>query len=381
MNDGINLWVMSKIQLSPEEKSSLEVRHEAARDSRESDRIKAVLLCSEGWSVTRIAHVLRKHETDILRHLNEYQDEQKLQLSSGGSSNNLSGEQPHEPIAVKSYLDYLQPKHLRKLEIFSPLTETVLRQLLDAPENGIEDYAPRKDIIQESEIGECMYIILEGSVEVYLRGELGKTDSIVANLHAGEYFGENVMVSEKPVKRTASVRAYLPTLVFRLDKQRVLEAIKGHTKISGRFPPDGVRDMIMSLPMFNSLNYEELLTIRDWTQVVTYKQNEFVFKASNPAEYMYVVLEGNIELLTLGSDGTIIVDSEYKKGGYFGEIGLMPDGKGKYGIYARASKKSRVIKIPKEYFRLMLSRDSELADKLNTSYQIKKLRIKELQNQ
>jgi CRP-like cAMP-binding protein len=282
---------------------------------------------------------------------------------------------------MKYYSDYLQPKHLRKLEIFSPLTETELQQFLDDPENGIEDYAPKEDIFHSTEIGECMYIILEGRVEVYLRGGIDVREINVANLHAGEYFGENVMISEKPVKRTASVRAYLPTLVFRMDKQCILAAIKGHTKISGRFPPDEVRDMIMSLPMFNSLNYEELLTIRDWTQVVTYKQNEFVFKASNPAEYMYVVLEGNIELLTLGGDGTIIVVSEYKKGDYFGEIGLMPDGKGKYGIYARASKESRVIKIPKEYFRLLLSRDSKLADKLNTIHQIKKLRIKQLQNQ
>lgn len=260
---------------------------------------------------------------------------------------------------MKSYLDYLQPQHLRKLEIFSQLTETELRQLLDAPENGIEDYASMEDIFHESEIGECMYIILEGSVDVYLKSEVDYRDVSVATIHIGEYFGENVVLSEKPVRRTASVRAYTPVKVFRMDKQRVLEAVKGHTKIKGRFPPDEVRDMIMSLPMFNSLKYEELLTIRSWAPVITYKQDEFVFKAFKPAEYMYVILEGNIELLTLGSDGTIIVVSKYKKGDFFGEIELMPDGKGKHGVYARASKKSRIIKIPKEYFRLLISRDSE----------------------
>jgi len=280
---------------------------------------------------------------------------------------------------MKVYFEYLQPQHLRKLEIFSPLTETELQQLLDAPQNGIEDYASKENIINESEIGKCMYIILEGSVEVYIKGGIGKGDVYVTTLHAGEYFGENVVLSAEPVKRTASVRAYLPAKVFRIDKQRALEVVKGHTKISGRFPPDEARDMIMSLPMFNSLNHEELLTIRDWAPVVTYKQNEFIFKAGGSAEYMYVILEGNIELLALGGDGTIVVVSKHKKGEFFGEIDLVPESRGKYSIFARASTESRIIKIPKEYFRILVSRDSKLADNLNTIHNIKKMRIKGLQ--
>lgn len=282
--------------------------------------------------------------------------------------------------AMKEYFKYLQQQHLRKLEIFSSLTEIELEQLLDTPENGIEDYASKGHIFHQSEIGECMYIILEGSVDVYLIGDLdNKREVSIATLYAGEYFGENVMLSEEPITRTASVRAYLPAKVFRIDKQRFLEAVKGNIKISGRFPPDEVRDKIMSLPMFNSLNHKELHTIRDWALVVTYKQNEFIFKAGSPAEYMYVILEGTIELLTLGSSGTIIFVSKHKTGDFFGEIELMPDGKGKYGLYARASTESRVIKIPKEYFRSLISRDSKLADNLNTIHKMKKMRIRELQ--
>ncbi len=281
---------------------------------------------------------------------------------------------------MNPYFKYLQPQHLRKLEIFSQLTETELQQFLDDPENGIEDYAPKEDIFHVSEIGECMYIILEGLVEVYLRGGIAVPEIIVATLHLGEYFGENVVLSEKPVKRTASVRvSYLPTKVYRMDKQRVLEVVKGHTNIWGRFPPDEVRDMIMSLPMFNSLKHEELHTIRDWATVVTYKPGEFIFKQGNPAEFMYVVLEGNIELLALGKDGTIVVVKLHKPGEYFGEMELRPDSKGKYSLYARSCKESRIIKIPKEYFRLLMSRDSKLADNLNAIHKIKKLRIKELQ--
>jgi len=44
---------MKEIRLSPEQKVDLEALHDASRDKRVCDRIKAVLLCSEGWSTKK----------------------------------------------------------------------------------------------------------------------------------------------------------------------------------------------------------------------------------------------------------------------------------------------------------------------------------------
>ena len=76
--------------LTAEAKLELESRHKQARDGRERDRIKAVLLSSEGWSTSMIAQALRIHETSILRHLDEYKRDNKLQISSGGSESHLN---------------------------------------------------------------------------------------------------------------------------------------------------------------------------------------------------------------------------------------------------------------------------------------------------
>jgi len=45
-----------KIELSVQEKQTLEKRHRTERDGRVRDRIKAVLLKSEGWINEAIAH-------------------------------------------------------------------------------------------------------------------------------------------------------------------------------------------------------------------------------------------------------------------------------------------------------------------------------------
>jgi transposase len=90
--DEIRLLFMKRIDLTPKEKASLEVQHSESTDVRESDRIKAVLLRSEGWTVPMIAQALRRHETTITRHLNDYR-EGKLTPCNGGSQSDLSDAQ------------------------------------------------------------------------------------------------------------------------------------------------------------------------------------------------------------------------------------------------------------------------------------------------
>ncbi len=61
-----------KITLTPQQKLQLEEMHDSTRDGRVRDRIKAVLLVSEGWSQTMIAQALRIHESTVARHLSDY---------------------------------------------------------------------------------------------------------------------------------------------------------------------------------------------------------------------------------------------------------------------------------------------------------------------
>lgn len=83
---------MKRIHLSSKEKIELERRHAQCSNLKEGDRIKAVLLRSEGWTVPMIAQALRKHESTIIRHLDDYRSG-KLSLESGGSESHLSTEQ------------------------------------------------------------------------------------------------------------------------------------------------------------------------------------------------------------------------------------------------------------------------------------------------
>lgn len=82
-----------KIQLSPEEKQELEVRHNQEKNHRKADRIKSVLLRDEGWSLNKIAQALRLHNDTVSRYILNYLEGENFDFDYKGSSEQLSKEQ------------------------------------------------------------------------------------------------------------------------------------------------------------------------------------------------------------------------------------------------------------------------------------------------
>ena len=103
---------MGTFHLTAEQKARLELQHSNARDSRESDRIKAILLREEGWSLSRIAQALRIHKSTISRHINDYIQNEKLLPENGGSESLLDKEQTQQLIAHLSDHTYSQQKEI-----------------------------------------------------------------------------------------------------------------------------------------------------------------------------------------------------------------------------------------------------------------------------
>lgn len=79
-----------EFKLTDQKKAELERRHRTERDSRVSDRIKAVLLKSEGWANQAISQALRIHVETVGDHLREWAKEKKLKPENGGSNSKLT---------------------------------------------------------------------------------------------------------------------------------------------------------------------------------------------------------------------------------------------------------------------------------------------------
>ena len=290
---------------------------------------------------------------------------------------------------------------LKNVPIFRSLSDDLLKGIISAPENGIEEYEPKSMIIREAEIGDCMYVILTGAVEVLIRAEASSRDISIATLRPGDFFGERSLMPGSTGRRNATVKAMFQTKVFRIDKKYVFLSVKRDdfhleddedvtainfankkaaepekpkpaappaAKPQPKFPPDEVRDMVMKLRIFKSLNRSELESIHNWTEVTNAGPGEFILKESQPGDAMFIILNGTVDIFTLDNDGKIVVLAKLNPGDYFGEQALMPDSRGKRNAFARSDKEARLIKIPKEYFRLVLNRDNDLFKELKQKH-------------
>lgn len=81
---------MKLCPLSEKKKQELELLHRYEGDRRVCDRIKAVLLKSEGWTNRTIAQALRIHEETVRQHLTDWITDEKLKPENGGSSSKLT---------------------------------------------------------------------------------------------------------------------------------------------------------------------------------------------------------------------------------------------------------------------------------------------------
>ena len=267
----------------------------------------------------------------------------------------------------------IDPAILRDIPIFQALSDAELIQILRSEDNRIEEYEPKKNIVREAEVGTCMYVILEGAVEVYIRGGGGAVgrDITLATLRKGDFFGDTSLDSDSTGRRNASVRAMYPTKVFKIDKKHVLLALHGEVEESEDVtvpimrPEDKeVRGLIEGMRLFQSLTEKELSTVGTWTKVIKVGPGDFVIKESEIGDCLYVVLEGTVEIFTFDDDGKMVMLATLMRGNHFGEQALMPGSSGERNAYARTKDAARLIQIPKAYFRLILNRDSDLINAL-----------------
>jgi voltage-gated potassium channel len=124
------------------------------------------------------------------------------------------------PQALKVELQvYMNMKLIRNLPVFKFCTQACLKEVASALEQKF--YGPGDTIIRIGEIGDEMFVIGHGVVDVIL-----EDGSIVAQLHEGQFFGEAALLKE--TTRNANVRASTYTDLYRLSKDDFLRIIENH---------------------------------------------------------------------------------------------------------------------------------------------------------
>ncbi|MCT7962287.1 mechanosensitive ion channel [Laspinema sp. D1] len=130
-----------------------------------------------------------------------------------------------EPVAVATSNKPLSLKDLlRQVTYFQNFTDLELRQLIEIGHR--KRLYPSQVLFQEGDPGDAFYIVLSGSVEVFVE----KINKHLTNLGAGKFFGELSLMLGIP--RTASVRALEETILFTIHHNAFQSILREHPELA-----------------------------------------------------------------------------------------------------------------------------------------------------
>ena len=118
-------------------------------------------------------------------------------------------------------IEIFQDKH-----VFFGLTDDQLKKIAEVAEQRI--YNESEIICREGEMGETMFIIEAGRVDV-LKGTGGDDETLLATLPHGSVFGEMSLVNVEP--RSATVRAKETTVAIILENNALADIFSGDREL------------------------------------------------------------------------------------------------------------------------------------------------------
>ncbi len=116
--------------------------------------------------------------------------------------------------------------YIANVDLFKSLGEDELRLLSDLLKS--QTYEKGEAVIHENEESDALYIIVEGTVKVCLKGTDGK-EILIEKLGNGQFFGEIGLLDGKP--RTADVICIGPAKMLKLSREDFYGLVKRNPAI------------------------------------------------------------------------------------------------------------------------------------------------------
>ena len=134
----------------------------------------------------------------------------------------------------------LTPETLRQVSLLTCFSPQQLGQIISLGET--RTYDAFSNIITEGEESWSLFIILEGVVGIFKSNKLTGDVHDVAQLLAGNFFGEMSLVDRAP--RSASARAMTPCRLFQVSRENLEQFLNSSSDLKVRFYENCVSTLV-----------------------------------------------------------------------------------------------------------------------------------------
>jgi len=210
---------------------------------------------------------------------------------------------------------------LKSVPFLAPLTAHELEQI--AAQTSLVTASPGELIIREGEVGDCMYVIERGSVQV-LTTSFDGSDLVLARLEAGQWFGEQVLLPGSTGRRNASLRALEESAFLVLSRELFQHALAKNSKLLEQMRATGeeqraLRSGKLREGAFASLGFS---SGAGSYRIESYRVGAPVFHQGDPGDRLYLILSGRARVKKTEGDRETVL-AELLPGQFFGELAIL----------------------------------------------------------
>ena len=177
-----------------------------------------------------------------------------------------------------------------------------------------------------------MFVLLRGHAHVVAQQSVTFRDGVVAELFPGDYFGEEALFPWTNGRRNASIVASQRCRFLQIDKRHVLYGLeRGIQKLcySRTWDSSGLKTLaemnvasanqeesqsiddllnyeeriqnaLLKCRLFESLSAEQIKDHHEWSSLFYGTDGEYIVREGEPGEFLYLILEGEVEVITVG---------------------------------------------------------------------------------
>ncbi len=175
----------------------------------------------------------------------------------------------------------------------------------------------------------------------------------VAELHAGDLFGEMTCISLYP--RSATVRAATDCVMYEMLRN-VLDIMQRNKTVKGRLDENykkrALEDHLRSVPLFSSVTRDFIDSLKESVELLRFGKGDVICRQGEIADSFYLIRIGFVKVTEAHPEGDLVL-AYLGRGGYFGEIGLLTNA-GRRSATCTALDHVEVVKIGANDFHRMM---------------------------